>query len=211
MQLLCQLWTLNESLQEYKKAMDDEEQQNEVAAILEAHLEEDPNEAVEVEEEDETDEGWHEDDNDDQSKARYPYGFSAGSPNEADDHFSNDDQDPVNEDEEEEEEEEDDYSVPLQAGRNLPPPPGKGRIVIGPNANMTEAIRRRLPAQPPRPMYVNQPPRALPANTQVYGNILPQAGGMSYISASNRSASSSPASAMLANLANKRMLNISKR
>lgn len=39
MKLLCQLWALNESLQDYKKTLEDEESQREVASILEAHLE----------------------------------------------------------------------------------------------------------------------------------------------------------------------------
>ncbi len=43
MKLLCQLWALNESLQEFKKVIEDEDAQREAAAILEAHLE-DPNE-----------------------------------------------------------------------------------------------------------------------------------------------------------------------
>ena len=37
--MLCQLWALNESLQDYKKTLEDEESQREVASILEAHLE----------------------------------------------------------------------------------------------------------------------------------------------------------------------------
>ena len=41
MKLLCQLWTLNESLQDYKKSLEEEEEsQREVASILESHLEE---------------------------------------------------------------------------------------------------------------------------------------------------------------------------
>ena len=55
MKLLCQLWSLNESLQEYKKSLedadDDEVSQREVASILESHLEEDL-----IEEEDDVEE-----------------------------------------------------------------------------------------------------------------------------------------------------------
>ncbi len=140
---------------------------------------------------------------------------------------------------------------------HLPPPPGKGRIVIGPRAvpngsgNGDSGFRRRLPAQPerPHPMYINQARargrargghhphgghparlhgpggprvgggaptgRALPATSVVYQNmmgmadslgrnILPQSptSGMSYLSNASRG---SPTSAMLTNIANKRM------
>ena len=107
----------------------------------------------------------------------------------------------------------------------MPPPPGKGRIVIGPNA---ESNRRKLPAQPQR-MPVVQPQRmptghalghpqrphitptqrALPATAHIYGNITGGPPGMSYISSPDRG--SSPASALLTNLANKRILNNVKR
>ena len=52
MKLLCQLWSLNESLQDYRKSVEEEESQREVASILEAHLEDEDDE----EEEDEEDE-----------------------------------------------------------------------------------------------------------------------------------------------------------
>ena len=44
MKLLCQLWALNESLQEYKKTLEEDENQREVASILESHLEEEEDE-----------------------------------------------------------------------------------------------------------------------------------------------------------------------
>ena len=44
MKLLCQLWALNESLQDYKKTLEDEDHQREVASILEAHLEDEEEE-----------------------------------------------------------------------------------------------------------------------------------------------------------------------
>ena len=44
MKLLCQLWALNESLQDYKKTLEDDEHQREVASILESHLEEEEDE-----------------------------------------------------------------------------------------------------------------------------------------------------------------------
>ena len=47
MKLLCQLWALNESLQDYKKTLEDEENQREVASILEAHLEDEEGEETE--------------------------------------------------------------------------------------------------------------------------------------------------------------------
>ena len=44
MKLLCQLWALNESLQDYKRTLEDEDHQREVASILEAHLEDEEDE-----------------------------------------------------------------------------------------------------------------------------------------------------------------------
>ena len=102
----------------------------------------------------------------------------------------------------------------------MPPPPGKGRIVIGPNA---ESNRRKLPAQPqrmpavqpqrmppghPQRPHIITPQRALPATAHIYGNIAGGPPGMSYISSPDRG---SPASALLTNLANKRILNNVKR
>ena len=107
-------------------------------------------------------------------------------------------------------EEDENYSVPHNARQHLlPPPPGKGRIVIGPN--VAEPSRRKLPPQPQRasaqqsqrPHLTTQ--RALPATAHIYGNI--SSPGLSYISADR----GSPASAMLTNLANKRILSNVKR
>ena len=107
-------------------------------------------------------------------------------------------------------EEDENYSVPHNARQHLlPPPPGKGRIVIGPN--VTEPSRRKLPPQPQRasaqqsqrPHLTTQ--RALPATAHIYGNI--GGPGLSYISADR----GSPASAMLTNLANKRIMSNVKR
>ena len=52
MKLLCQLWSLNESLQDYRKSLEEEESQREVASILESHLEDEDEEDEEEDEED---------------------------------------------------------------------------------------------------------------------------------------------------------------
>ena len=96
----------------------------------------------------------------------------------------------------------------------LPPPPGKGRIVIGPNS--AEPARRKLPAQPQRmPVqsprtHAAPPQRALPATAHIYGNVSSPTTGL-YHNISVDSRGSSPASAMLTNLANKRILSNVKR
>ena len=113
-------------------------------------------------------------------------------------------------------ENEDGYTVPHNARplmHQLPPPPGKGRIVIGPPSNEQ---RRRLPQRPQMPIFP-QGQRALPGTTHIYGNLPPpppttQDRGMPYISAPAAPASNSasprgpPTSAFLTNLANKRMM-----
>ena len=129
--------------------------------------------------------------------------------------------------------EEDGYAVPHNAAARptLPPPPGKGRIVIGPNAapnpptaqQSSETSRRRLPNRPQMPIFP-QGQRALPGTTHIYGNILDQsttaAGNnrMPYIvsspppTATAATASrQAPNSAFLTNLANKRIMNNTKR
>ena len=61
MKLLCQLWTLNESLQDYKKSLEEEEEsQREVASILESHLEDidDDDEDEGLDEDEELVEHW---------------------------------------------------------------------------------------------------------------------------------------------------------
>lgn len=60
MKLLCQLWALNESLQDYKKTLEDEENQREVASILESHLEEE-DEEDELTANDNEESSWQED------------------------------------------------------------------------------------------------------------------------------------------------------
>ena len=78
MKLLCQLWSLNESLQEYKKSLedadDDEVSQREVASILESHLEEDL-----IEEEDDVEEEleeWKQHDQQTLPEKGIPYFFN---------------------------------------------------------------------------------------------------------------------------------------
>ena len=117
---------------------------------------------------------------------------------------------------------EDTYTVPHNASSvirqtlvqpQFPPPPGKGRIVIGPSSNDQ---RRRLPQRPQMPTFP-QGQRALPGTMHIYGNLPPppphsQDRGMSYISAPAAPASNTtaprgpPTSAFLTNLANKRMM-----
>ena len=114
---------------------------------------------------------------------------------------------------------EDNYTVPHNARQPLvqpqfPPPPGKGRIVIGPSGNDQ---RRRLPQRPQMPTFP-QGQRALPGTMHIYGNLPPpppnsQDRGMSYISAPGGAPASNtssprgpPTSAFLTNLANKRMM-----
>lgn len=63
MKLLCQLWTLNESLQDYKKTLEDEENQREVASILESHLEEDEEDDELTANDNDEEESWQEDTN----------------------------------------------------------------------------------------------------------------------------------------------------
>merc|ERR1712223_1158910 len=154
MKLLCQLWALNESLQDYKKNLEDDE--DELTA----------------------------NDNDESCWQ---------------DEEQGNDQGQLLEDDE-------DYSVPVNARpSSLPPPPGKGRIVIGPNvggppktvaasiASITAATaasaaasassvgnasndpttRRRLPNRPQMPVFP-QGQRALPGTNHIYGNIMPQ-------------------------------------
>ena len=58
MKLLCQLWALNESLQDYKKTLEDEENQREVASILEAHLEDEEGEETEEDLEANSETSW---------------------------------------------------------------------------------------------------------------------------------------------------------
>ena len=58
MKLLCQLWALNESLQDYKKTLEDEESQREVASILEAHLEDEEGEETEEDLEANSETSW---------------------------------------------------------------------------------------------------------------------------------------------------------
>lgn len=122
--------------------------------------------------------------------------------------------------------EEDGYALPHGTPRlsgpipSLPPPPGKGRIVIGPNtpppqsSNNGSSIldagtRRRLPNRPQMPIFP-QGQRALPGTNHIYGNIQGH-----YISANQMPAPQPPSSARLAtpnsafltNLANKRIMN----
>ena len=122
-------------------------------------------------------------------------------------------------------ENEDNYTIPhnarpLQPPVQLPPPPGKGRIVVGAPVNEQ---RRRLPQRPQMPIFP-QGQRALPGTTHIYGNLPPpppnsQDRGLSYISPAGQQAiarprASAPAaaprgpptSAFLTNLANKRMM-----
>ena len=61
MKLLCQLWTLNESLQDYKKTLEDEENQREVASILESHLEDLDDDEDELTANDNDESSWVED------------------------------------------------------------------------------------------------------------------------------------------------------
>ncbi len=178
MKLLCQLWALNESLQEYKKALeDDEDTQREAtgtASILESHLEELDEELTEEMEDLE------------------------------------EDPKPINElimptDHEEEP----GYSLPHNSRIPLPTGPGP-RALMSPN---DPGARRRLPNRPQMPIFP-QGQRALPGTNHIYGNLMPSlrpAGpvgppGPGYISGPGPRVST-PNSAFLTNLANKRIMN----
>ena len=88
------------------------------------------------------------------------------------------------------------YAIPHNArNQGLPPPPGKGRVVIGPNSGLpsansqsaaappdsNNASRRRLPNRPQMPVFP-QGQRALPGTNHIYGNVAQNVGGMPYIS-----------------------------
>lgn len=95
---------------------------------------------------------------------------------------------------------------PPQVGPNRVSPNNMGPPQVGPNRVSPNQVgppqeRRRLPNRPQMPVF---PPgqRALPGTNHIYGNVLPQpqqGAGISYIS--------TPNSAFLTNLANKRMMN----
>ena len=129
-------------------------------------------------------------------------------------------------------ENEEGYAIPHNARHSpvvtqpvqLPPPPGKGRIVVGPPTAAAGANeqRRRLPQRPQMPIFP-QGQRALPGTTHIYGNLPPpppnsQDRGLSYISHTAAGGGQPaprpqaaprvgpPTSAFLTNLANKRMM-----
>jgi len=178
MKLLCQLWALNESLQDYKKTLEDDEHQREVTSILESHLEEEEDELTA-------------NDNDESCWQDEEQGNDQGQLLEADEE---DYSVPVN-------------SRPGSLP-SLPPGLGGaplGRLIIGglnggsptngaaspgsahsahsaasaaavaaaaASNDPTAAARRRLPNRPQMPIFP-QGQRALPGTNHIYGNIMP--------------------------------------